>query len=194
MIREWFAALARGVGYLHDQGVVHRDLKPANIFIEHGHLKIGDYGLSRRISGSEGGDLIARGGHAALHGPRDQERELHRVDRRVRVRRHPLRDGHAGTGRSTARRRLEVLMKHQLDVRGPEEAAGRDRADRRAGTGEGPGEAVPVDEEFAKAVEAVLGGAARDGNGSTVTLIPPLDAKMPAADTVVDEKLAAAKG
>lgn len=57
VIREWFAALARGVAYLHNQGVVHRDLKPANIFIEHGHLKIGDYGLSRRISGSEGGDL-----------------------------------------------------------------------------------------------------------------------------------------
>jgi eukaryotic-like serine/threonine-protein kinase len=57
VIREWFAALTRGVAYLHNQGVVHRDLKPANIFIEHGHLKIGDYGLSRRISGSEGGDL-----------------------------------------------------------------------------------------------------------------------------------------
>ncbi len=57
VIREWFGALARGVGYLHNQGVVHRDLKPANIFIEHGQVKIGDYGLSRRISGSEGGDL-----------------------------------------------------------------------------------------------------------------------------------------
>ncbi len=57
VIREWFAALCRGVAYLHNQGVVHRDLKPANIFIEHGQVKIGDYGLSRRISGSEGGDL-----------------------------------------------------------------------------------------------------------------------------------------
>lgn len=57
VVREWFAALARGVAYLHTQGVVHRDLKPANIFIEHGQIKIGDYGLSRRISGSEGGDL-----------------------------------------------------------------------------------------------------------------------------------------
>ncbi|HUR54396.1 MAG TPA: serine/threonine-protein kinase [Gemmataceae bacterium] len=51
LAKDWFAALARGVGYLHDQGIVHRDLKPANIFIEHGHLKIGDYGLSRRVSG-----------------------------------------------------------------------------------------------------------------------------------------------
>lgn len=57
VIREWFGALARGVGYLHHQGVVHRDLKPANIFVEHGLVKIGDYGLSRRMSGSEGGDL-----------------------------------------------------------------------------------------------------------------------------------------
>jgi hypothetical protein len=57
LVREWFAALARGVGYLHDQGVVHRDLKPANIFVEHGQLKIGDYGLSRRMSSSQGGEL-----------------------------------------------------------------------------------------------------------------------------------------
>lgn len=57
LVKEWFTALCRGVGYLHDQGVVHRDLKPANIFIENGHLKVGDYGLSRRISLSQGGDM-----------------------------------------------------------------------------------------------------------------------------------------
>ncbi|HEX4607507.1 MAG TPA: serine/threonine-protein kinase [Urbifossiella sp.] len=57
LVREWFGAIGRGVAYLHDQGVVHRDLKPANIFVENGHLKIGDYGLSRRISLSQGGEL-----------------------------------------------------------------------------------------------------------------------------------------
>jgi hypothetical protein len=53
LAKEWFAALARAVGYLHDRGVVHRDLKPANIFIEAGTLKVGDYGLCKSISVSQ---------------------------------------------------------------------------------------------------------------------------------------------
>ncbi len=46
LIRE----IGRGLAYLHDRGIVHRDLKPANIFYEDGHVKIGDYGLSKFIS------------------------------------------------------------------------------------------------------------------------------------------------
>ncbi len=46
----FFLNLSRAVGYLHDHGVVHRDLKPANIFLEHGNLKVGDYGLCKAIS------------------------------------------------------------------------------------------------------------------------------------------------
>ncbi|CAN5606986.1 hypothetical protein BH11PLA2_BH11PLA2_06430 [soil metagenome] len=49
---EWFRALAKAVNYLHDHGVVHRDLKPANIFLEHGNLKVGDYGLCKAMSTS----------------------------------------------------------------------------------------------------------------------------------------------
>jgi hypothetical protein len=53
MVRQWFVALARAIGHLHDNGIVHRDLKPGNIFIEHGLVKVGDYGLAKSISGSQ---------------------------------------------------------------------------------------------------------------------------------------------
>jgi hypothetical protein len=53
LTRQWFGALARAVGYLHDHGIVHRDLKPANVFIEDGFLKVGDYGLCKTISSSQ---------------------------------------------------------------------------------------------------------------------------------------------
>src|SRR5438874_1868353 len=53
LAREWFLGLARAVAYLHDHGIVHRDLKPGNVFIENGVVKVGDYGLSKAISGSQ---------------------------------------------------------------------------------------------------------------------------------------------
>lgn len=41
--------IASGLKYLHNQKIIHRDLKPANIFIKDGRIKIGDFGISRRI-------------------------------------------------------------------------------------------------------------------------------------------------
>jgi hypothetical protein len=52
LIQQWFPSLCRCVNYLHDHGIVHRDLKPGNIFLEHGLLKVGDYGLSKSMSSS----------------------------------------------------------------------------------------------------------------------------------------------
>jgi hypothetical protein len=53
LAQQWFLALGKAIGYLHEHGIVHRDLKPANIFVESGMVKIGDYGLSKFISGSQ---------------------------------------------------------------------------------------------------------------------------------------------
>jgi serine/threonine protein kinase len=44
LIRQLFET----VDYIHSMGVVHRDLKPENILLDQsGHIKIGDFGLSR---------------------------------------------------------------------------------------------------------------------------------------------------
>jgi ankyrin repeat protein len=51
-VNAWLRSICAGVGHLHDQGIVHRDLKPGNIFVEHGIVKIGDYGLAKFISAS----------------------------------------------------------------------------------------------------------------------------------------------
>ncbi|MCI0701573.1 MAG: protein kinase [Planctomycetia bacterium] len=115
VIREWFAALARGVAYLHNQGVVHRDLKPANIFIEHGHLKIGDYGLSRRISGSEGGDLSRGVGTPHYMAPEIKNGNYTAsIDvYACGVILYEMLTGHPPFNGETP---LEVLMKHYLDT------------------------------------------------------------------------------
>ena len=48
--RDWFLQVARAVSFLHDHAVIHRDIKPGNVFVEHGGLKLGDYGLSKTVS------------------------------------------------------------------------------------------------------------------------------------------------
>src|SRR4051794_26591262 len=53
-VRAWLKGLVEGVAYLHDHGIVHRDLKPANLFMEEGIVKIGDYGLAKLITPSQG--------------------------------------------------------------------------------------------------------------------------------------------
>merc|ERR1719375_879742 len=57
--------------FLHSQGVLYCDLKPSNILLdENGKIKLGDFGLARRLGRPRGGE---RGGQArdpVLHGPR----------------------------------------------------------------------------------------------------------------------------
>jgi serine/threonine protein kinase len=44
------AALAGGLAYVHEQGVVHRDVKPANILIDSaGHARLADFGIARLV-------------------------------------------------------------------------------------------------------------------------------------------------
>jgi eukaryotic-like serine/threonine-protein kinase len=55
-VEQYLTGLTDGIEYLHERGMVHRDLKPANIFTEDGRVKIGDIGLAKFISASQGAE------------------------------------------------------------------------------------------------------------------------------------------
>ncbi|XP_056613302.1 ribosomal protein S6 kinase-related protein isoform X2 [Triplophysa dalaica] len=49
-IRVFAAELGSALGFLHDFGIIHRDVKMENILLtEQGHLRLTDFGLSRRL-------------------------------------------------------------------------------------------------------------------------------------------------
>lgn len=55
--------LMTGLQYLHSCGVLYCDLKPSNVLVdEYGVLKLSDFGLARRIPGSQAGAPVEDGG------------------------------------------------------------------------------------------------------------------------------------
>ncbi|KAG1714753.1 Serine/threonine-protein kinase Nek5 [Nymphon striatum] len=54
MVMWYFVQIAFALRYIHSKNIIHRDLKAQNIFLaEHDIIKIGDFGISKRLTGSK---------------------------------------------------------------------------------------------------------------------------------------------
>jgi serine/threonine protein kinase len=45
----WMEEAAEAIDFLNERGIYHRDINPRNLFLLHGHVKVGDFGLVKQM-------------------------------------------------------------------------------------------------------------------------------------------------
>merc|ERR1712154_229506 len=51
-VLDLFVQIALALHFIHNRNILHRDLKAQNIFVKDGQLKLGDFGISKELTGS----------------------------------------------------------------------------------------------------------------------------------------------
>lgn len=54
LVLRWAHELCEALAYIHAHNVIHRDLTPANILLHDNSIKLGDFGLTRTLTGADG--------------------------------------------------------------------------------------------------------------------------------------------
>jgi len=172
------AAVARGVGHLHERGVLHRDLKPGNVlFDERGTPLVVDFGLAA-LSGADeltrSGDLLGTpafmapeqvAGERARIGPATDVYGLGALLYRCLAGRPPF----EGQALAVLER---VLKAEPVDLRiaRPGVPAGPAAVCQRA-LAKDPADRFPSAAALADALEAEASGALRSGRGRLAALL-----------------------
>ena len=69
LIRNFVRQILSGLSYLHSRDIIHRDIKGANVLVDgKGNITISDFGISKRVEGSNLG--LAAGGGKGAHANR----------------------------------------------------------------------------------------------------------------------------
>lgn len=58
VVRRYTKQVLQGLQYLHENDIMHRDIKSSNLLVDHGIVKLSDFGCSRKMQTGDGAESV----------------------------------------------------------------------------------------------------------------------------------------